>query len=244
MNARRAANYSPTKTAYLAALRMLFDWMVVGQVIPVNPAHAVRGPRHTQRRDKTPVLQADEARTLLDAIETDSLPGLRDRALIGLMVYTFARVGAAVSMRVEDFFVQGRRSWVRLHEKGGKEHEMPTHHNLDRYLEEYIAAAGIGQDRKGPLFRTTQGRTGKLTGNPMVQSDVWRMIRRRAAKSGIETEIGCHTFRATGITAYLKNGGRLEVAQRMANHESARTTGLYDRRDDQISLDEVERIMI
>ena len=234
----------PTVKLRLAALRMLFDWMVVGQVIPTNPAHAVRGPKHSQRRGKTPVLQADEARTLIDAIDTTSLPGLRDRALIGLMVYTFARVGAAISMKVEDFFVQGRRGWVRLHEKGGKEHEMPTHHNLDRYLEEYIRAAGIAEDRKSPLFRTTRGRSGELTANPLLQSDVWRMIRRRALAAGIETEIGCHTFRATGITAYLKNGGKLEIAQRMAAHESSMTTGLYDRRDDEISLDEVERIGI
>lgn len=234
----------PTVKQRLAALRMLFDWMVVGQVLAVNPAHAVRGPKHTQRKGKTPVLQADEARALIDAIDIISLPGLRDRALIGLMVYTFARVGAAISMRVEDFFVQGRRGWVRLHEKGGKEHEMPTHHNLDRYLEEYIAAAGIGEDRKEPMFRTTRGRSGELTTNPLLQSDVWRMIRRRALAAGIKTEIGCHTFRATGITAYLKNGGRLEIAQQMAAHESARTTGLYDRRSDEISLDEVERIGI
>jgi integrase/recombinase XerD len=180
----------------------------------------------------------------LDSIDTTSLPGLRDRALIGLMVYTFARVGAVVSMRFEDYFVQGRRGWVRLHEKGGKEHEMPAHHNLDLYLEEYIAAAGIAEDRKGPLFRTTSGRSGELTGNSLLQSDVWRMIRRRALAAGIETEIGCHTFRATGITAYLKNGGRLEVAQQMAAHESSRTTGLYDRRSDEVSLDEVEKIGI
>jgi len=234
----------PTVKLRLAALRMLFDWMVVGQVVPTNPAHAVRGPKHSQRRGKTPVLQADEARTLIDAIDVSSLPGLRDRALIGLMVYTFARVGAAISMKVEDFFVQGRRGWVRLHEKGGKEHEMPTHHNLDRYLEEYIRAAGIVEDRKSPLFRTTRGRSGELTANPLLQSDVWRMIRRRALAAGIKTEIGCHTFRATGITVYLKNGGKLEIAKQMAAHESARTTGLYDRRDDEISLDEVERIGI
>jgi integrase/recombinase XerD len=234
----------PTVKLRLAALRMLFDWMVVGQVVPTNPAHAVRGPKHSQRRGKTPVLQADEARTLIDAIDVSSLPGLRDRALIGLMVYTFARVGAAISMKVEDFFVQGRRGWVRLHEKGGKEHEMPTHHNLDRYLEEYIRAAGIVEDRKSPLFRTTRGRSGELTDNSLLQSDVWRMIRRRALAAGIKTEIGCHTFRATGITVYLKNGGKLEIAKQMAAHESARTTGLYDRRDDEISLDEVERIGI
>ena len=244
VEAQLKVNSKPTVKVRLAAIRMLFDWMVVGQIVPTNPAHAVRGPKYSQRRGKTPVLQVDEARILLDSIDVASLPGLRDRALIGLMVYTFARVGAATAMKVEDFFVQGRRGWVRLHEKGGKEHEMPTHHNLDRYLEEYIAAAGIGEDRKAPLFRTTRGRSGQLTGNPMLQSDVWRMIRRRAFAAGIKTEIGCHTFRATGITAYLKNNGRLEIAQQMAAHESARTTGLYDRRDDEVSLDEVERIGI
>lgn len=244
VEAQQRLNSKPTVKQRLAALRMLFDWMVVGQVIPTNPAHAVRGPKHIQRRGKTPVLQAYEARVLLDFIDTTFLTGLRDRALIGLMVYTFARVGAAISMRVEDFYVQGSRGWVRLHEKGGREHEMPTHHNLDRYLKEYIAAAGIGDDRKGPLFRTTRGRSRELTGNPLLQSDVWRMVRRRALAAGIKTEIGCHTFRATGITAYLKNGGRLEVAQQMAAHESSRTTGLYDRRSDEISLDEVERIGI
>ena len=234
----------PTLKQRLAALLMLFDWMVVGQVLPIHPAHAVRGPKHSQRRGKTPVLQVDEARTLIESIDATFLPGLRDRALIGLMVYTLARWGAAISMKVEDFDVQGRRGWVRLHEKGGKEHEMPTHHNLDRYLEEYIRPAGITEYRKGPLFRTARGRSGELTGNSLLQPDVWRMIRRRALAAGIKTEIGCHTFRATGITAYLKNGGRLEIAQQMAAHESARTTGLYDRRDDEISLDEVERIGI
>jgi len=207
----------PTVKQRLAALRMLFDWMVVGQVIPVNPAHAVRGPKYTQRRGKTPVLQADEARALLDAIDTTSLPGLRDRALIGLMVYTFARV-ARRSPCGRRLLCAGAPGLGPVHEKGGKEHEMPTHHNLDRYLEEYIAAAGIGKDskqeRKGPLFRTVKGRTGELTANPLLQSDVWRMIRRRASQAGIETEIGCHTFRATGITAYLKNGGRLRPPSR------------------------------
>ena len=153
----------PTVKQRLAALRMLFDWLVVGQVLPANPAHAVRGPKHAQKKGKTLVLTVDEARALIDAIDTASLPGLRDRPLIGLMIYAFARVGAAVSMRVEDFYVQGRRGWVRLHEKGGKEHEMPTHHNLDHYLEEHIAIAGIAADRKGPLFRTARGRSGELT---------------------------------------------------------------------------------
>jgi site-specific recombinase XerD len=233
---------APSIKLRLAALRMLFDWLVIGQVMPTNPAGSVRGPRHSVKKGKTPVLTAEEARTLIDAIDTSKVVGLRDRALIGLMVYTFARVGAAIQMRAEDVYVQGRRLWVRLHDKGGKEHEMPCHHNLEAWLEAYLQTAEL----KGSawLFQTAKGRGGKLSGDPMSQADVFRMIGRHAEAAGIRTKIGCHSFRATGITEYLRNGGKLEIAQRMANHESARTTGLYDRRQDDVSLDEVERILI
>ena len=235
---------APSVKQQLAALRVLFDWLVVGQVVPSNPASAVRGPKHAVRKGKTPVLAASEARAMLDAIDTTTAVGLRDRALIALMVYTFARVGAVVGMRVKDVYVQGRRTWVRLHEKGGKEHEMPCHHNLDDYLHAYLDQALAGADKKDFLFRSAKGRSGVLSDNPMRQADVYRMIGRRAALAGVETHIGCHSFRATGITEYLRNGGKLEVAQQMANHASAKTTGLYDRRTDQVSLDEVERILI
>lgn len=233
----------PSIKQRLAALRMLFDWLVVGQVMPTNPAGSVRGPRHSVKKGKTPVLAAEEARALLDAIDTNMLIGLRDRALIGLMVYTFARVGAAIKMRVEDVYIQGRRTWVRLHEKGGKQHEMPCHHNLEAWLHEYIKGAQL-TGAKGYLFRSAVGRTGRLSEVPMAQADVFRMVGRRAAAAGIHTNVGCHSFRATGITEYLRNGGKLEIAQQMANHESARTTGLYDRRQGQVTPDEVERVVI
>jgi site-specific recombinase XerD len=232
----------PTVKQHLAALRMLFDWLVTGHVLDVNPAHAVRGPKYVVKKGKTPVLNGDEARALLDAIDTGSLIGLRDRALIGVMVYTFARINAVLEMKVEDYFIQGRRGWVRLHEKGGKEHEVPCHHTLETYLDAYIAAAGIADDPDGPLFRTSGRKTGQV--QAMWQQDVYRMIQRRADAAGVKTRIGNHTFRATGITAYLKNGGTLEHAQTIANHSSPRTTKLYDRRSDEISLDEVERIVI
>lgn len=235
---------APSVKQHLAALRSLFDWLVVGQVMPMNPASSVRGPRHSVKKGKTPVLTAAEARTLLDSIDLTTPMGLRDRALIGLMTYTFARVGAAVAMKAQDVYIQGRRTWVRLHEKGGKEHEMPCHHNLEEYLQAYVEGAGLALTPKGALFRTATTRSGALTERAMSSSDVYRMIGRRALAAGIPTRIGCHTFRATGITEYLKNGGKLEVAQAMANHESARTTGLYDRRSDQVNLDEVERIAI
>lgn len=235
---------APSVKQHLAAIRMLFDWLVVGQVVPNNPAAPVRGPKHSVRVGKTSVLSAEETRELLDSVDTDTVIGLRDRALIGLMTYTFARVGAAVKMRGEDYYAQGKRAWVRLHEKGGKEHPMPCHHNLEAYLDAYVQVAGITDDRKLPLFRTFRGRSGQVTERAISQSDVYRMLQRRALACGIDTRVCCHTFRATGITTYLKNGGKLELAQQMANHESARTTGLYDRRGDQVSLDEVERILI
>jgi integrase len=181
---------------------------------------------------------------LLDSIDTATPAGLRDRALIALMVYSFARVGAATGMKVEDVFVQNRRLWVRLREKGGKAHAMPCHHNLEEYLTAYLDGCGLRDDPKGPLFRTIPHRGGRLTGTPLPQANAHAMIRRRAAGAGIDTKVGNHTFRATGITAYLKNGGTLENAAAMANHASTRTTQLYDRRRDEVNLDEVERISI
>ena len=235
---------APTVKQHLAAIRHLFDWLVTGQVVPLNPAASVRGPAHSVRRGKTPVLDPAEARTLLDSIDVGTPIGLRDRALIALMVFSFGRIGAALAMRVEDVFVQDRRLWVRLREKGGKRHEMPCHHNLDEYLHAYLHGTGIAYDPKGPLFRTVGRGTGRLTRTPLPQANAYAMVRRRALAAGIETRIGNHSFRATGITAYLKNGGTLENAAAMANHASTRTTQLYDRRQDAISLDEVERIRV
>jgi integrase len=162
---------------------------------------------------------------MLDTIDTTTPVGLRDRALIGLMVYTFARVSAAIGMRVEDVYVQGRRTWARLHEKGGNVHEMPCHHNLDEYVHVYLNIEGVSDNKKAFLFRMAKGRGGQLSVLPMSQADVYRMVGRRAAAACVNTKIGCHSLRATGITEYLRNGGKLEVAQQMANHESARTTG-------------------
>ena len=235
---------APTVKQRLAAIKHLFDWLVTGQIMPVNPAASVRGPSHSVKRGKTPVLDPSEARALLDSIDVTTPVGLRDRALIGLMVYSFARIGAALAMKVEDVYVQNRRLWVRLHEKGGKRHEMPCHHNLEAYLHAYIDGGGLTTDPKGPLFRTIGRGTDALTTTPLPQANAYAMIRRRAAAADIATKIGNHTFRATGITAYLKNGGTLEKAAAMANHASTRTTQLYDRRAEEVTLDEVERVVI
>jgi integrase/recombinase XerD len=233
-----------TVKQHLAAIRMLFDWLVTGQIVPFNPAASVRGPRYSIRKGKTPVLSAQETRKLLDSIDTSHVVGLRDRALIGTMVYSFARVSAIVNMRVRDYYPQGKRYWIRLHEKGGKFHEVPAHHTAEQYLDEYIETAGIADDKSKPLFRSTRGRSRELTTRAMSRFDAYKMIQRRAEDAGISSEIACHTFRATGITEYLRNGGTIEHAQQIAAHESPRTTKLYDRTSDAISLDEIERIVI
>ena len=200
----KTQTYEPqTVKQQLAALRHLFDWLVVGHVLHTNPAAFVRGPKFSYTKGKTPILTPNEARKLIRSIPTDTLVGLRDRALIGLMIYTFARVSAAVNMNVKDVYRKQEALWVRLHEKGGKHHEMPCQHNLKGWLLEYIEAAGIGEDADGPLFRTVDRKSKQLGGTRLDRQRAWAMVRRRAAKAGLTTDGICnHTFRGTGITAY------------------------------------------
>ena len=239
--------YTPaTVKQHLAGLRQLFDWLVVGQVIPTNPAAAISGPRLVVKTGKTPVLTAAEARTLLDTIDTSTLVGLRDRALIGVMTYAFARVSAALGMRVADYYTQGHRSYFRLHEKGGKFLIVPAHHVVQAYMAEYVSRAGLVGHPKSPLFRSAGPWRGidQLTSRPLGSVNALAMIKRRAKAVGLPPQICAHSFRGTGITEYLRAGGTLETAARIAGHESTRTTQLYNRLNDEVSLDEIEKIHI
>ena len=233
----------PTVKQNLAAIRVTLDYLVSGGILSMNPATSVRGPKYSIKRGKTPVLSAEQTRQLLDSIDTTTILGLRDRALIATMVYTFSRVSAALGLKVEDYFATGKRWKLRLMEKGGKYNETYVHHNAETYLDHYLDAAGIRNDKKSPLFRSLD-RKRALSGRGMHRTDALRMVKKRAEAASLPCSISNHTFRATGITTYLKNGGRIEIAQQIAGHESARTTGLYDRRDDEVSLDEIERILI
>ena len=232
----------PSRKLALSAIRMLFDYLVIGQVLPMNPASSVKGPKHVFKRGKTPVLDQEQARGLFESIDTGTIIGLRDRALIGVMIYSFARIGAVVGMDIEDYRPSGKRWMFRLHEKGGKFHEVPAHHKAEEYLDAYLDAAVIEADRKGPLFRTV--KNGRLTTNRLDRRDALRMVQRRAAAAGLPGDTCNHSFRASGITIYLSNGGTLEKAQQIAAHESPRTTKLYDRTSDAVTLDEIERIVI
>jgi integrase/recombinase XerD len=231
----------PSVKQHLAGIRQLLDYLVTRGVLALNPAASVRGPTYVIKKGKTPVLSAEEVRLLFASIETDTIINLRDRALIAVMAYSFARIGAVLAMNVEDFAHQGRRATLRLHEKGGKYHEVPAHHKIEQYLDAYIEAAGIGSHKGTPLFRTVDAKR-RLTESRLQPREALAMIKRRSAAAGLGDSISCHSFRASGITNYMENGGTLARAQAIAAHASPRTTMLYDRSNDSLTLDEIERV--
>ena len=232
----------PSVRQHLSAISRCFDWLVSGGSLDANPATSVQRPRHVVRVGRTPVLSDDEARSLLESISIDKVAGLRDRVLIGAMLYTFGRVGAVIAMDVEDYRLSNHQRTFLLHEKGGKEHHVPAHHRLVEYLGEYMDATDLWYSPKSPLFQAVDITKSRLKGTRMNRQIVFQMVRRRARRAGLPPTINCHSFRATGITNYLSNGGSLEDARAIAAHESSQTTRLYDRTGDSITLDEIERI--
>jgi integrase/recombinase XerD len=223
---------------------MLFDWLVTGQIVPSNPAHAVRGPRHWVSKGATRVISSPEATVLLEGMDVSHVVGLRDRVLIAVMTYAFARVSAVVALAVEDYYPQKKHWWLKFHEKNGKVNEMPVTRS----------SPSISM-RISTLPASRVRRKARCSAPHSVRRRCLHRARSRAPMRGawcgdvqkmpgIPTAIGCHTFRATGLTDYLSNGGRIEVAQRMAGHSNAKTIGLYDRRSDDVSLAEVAKIGI
>ena len=247
---------APSIKQHLAALRGLFNWLVIKQVVPDNPAMFVKGPRFSRQIGITPILEPDQMRKLLDSIpvtrevklarkhgggvrvEAD-VKGLRDRAIIAIMAYTFARVSAVVKLKRGDYSLQGKRARLRLLEKGGKEKLVWLHHEAEQYLDAYLEAAHIS-DAGAPMFQTLN-KNHRLTAEGISRRDMLRVVKERCAAAELPESICNHTFRGTGITVFLQNGGSLEAAQDMANHSDPRTTKLYDRRKDLATLSEIER---
>lgn len=231
-----------TVKQHLAAIRRLFDHLQVARIVDSNPAAPVRGPKHSVTKGSTPILSGGDAFHLLSSIETGTLKGLRDKALIGVMLYSFARVSATLGMKVKDYVQTGRGEMsLRLREKGGKAHEVVAHHLAQRHLDDYLAAAGIDGEKDTPLFRSmTKSHT--LSQNGLSRANALKMIKARAKAAGLSDTLSPHSLRGTGITNYLENGGSLEVAQRIAAHSDPRTTKLYDRRGDKVERGEIERI--
>ena len=227
---------------HMAAIRMLFSWLTEKGILAMNPAREVKTPRFSRSEGKTPAPPHEEVQNLLDSIDVSHLIGLRDRALLGVMAYTFARIGAVVSLRPQDYFQIGKRSVIRFREKGGKEKEIPVHHKLEEYLDAYLSAAKLSEEPGNPLFRSTRGRSRELGVDGLSRKDAWAMLKRRLRNAGLSSIYSNHSFRAAGITNYLENGGTLETAQRIAGHVDSRTTKLYDRRGQKVLLEDMERI--
>lgn len=226
----------------MAALSMFFDWMMEKHHFEQNPCCQVKRPRLAYTEGKTPVLETEEARELLDSIDTSHVIGLRDRAMMGVMFFTFARIGAVVKLQVRDYAPQGKRYFLHLKEKGSKARKIPVHHILEEYLDAYLDAGALLEQPDTPMFRSTRGRSRRLTERAIKEGSALRMVKRRAKDAALQGNFCNHSFRATGITNYLTNQGSRDRAQYIAGHADVRTTALYDRRKEMVSLDEIERI--
>lgn len=237
---RAAGNSAATIKRKMSSLRNLFAYMVETGSLPFNPAREVSTEKVRVKGGKTPALDAEQMRLLFASFDLTRPIDLRDRALIAIMAYSLARVSAAVAMRAEDFIDLGRTQMIRLHEKGGVERDIPAHPRLVEYLDAWLAVAALRPSAW--LFPAFDARGTVPSSRAMTRGDALRMVKRRLLRAGIPPVFSNHSFRATGITEFLANGGSLEVAQQLANHADSRTTKLYDRRATRLELEEIVRI--
>jgi integrase/recombinase XerD len=234
-----------SKKVYLAAIRRLFDLLVTRHAVVLNPATSVRGDRLTVIEGRTPEITAQQVRRLLSCIDLSHVVGLRDRAIIAVLVYTAARVGAVAHLRHGNFVDAGDQHCLQFLDKGGKAREIPVRHDLQGFIYEYLAAARlIDAPADSPLFRTTVGRTKILTTAAMTAGDTGRMLKRRLRNAGLPNRLSPHSMRVATVTDLLSQGVSLADVQNLAGHADPRTTRLYDRRGRRVTRNIVERISI
>lgn len=227
----------------LAALRRFFDLLVVRHVVVLNPAHSVRGDRISAVEGTTPEIAAGQVQQLLRSIETVTLIGLRDRGVIGCLAFTAARAGAVARLTRGCLQMDGTHLRLRFREKNGKRRDIPVRADLEGFLLEYLTAAGLTDAPPGtPLFRTADGRSGRLTANGVSGTDIGRLVKRRLAAAGLPTHLSPHSFRVHAATGLLSQGVPLDEVQELLGHSDPRTTRLYDRRQRQVTRNLVERI--
>jgi site-specific recombinase XerD len=234
-----------SKKLHLSAIRRLFDLLVNRHAVILNPAATVRTERYHVVEGKTPEITVPQARHLLSSISTHHVVGLRDRAIISVLIYTAARVGAVARLQRQHFYEAGDQFCLRFTEKGGKSREIPVRHDLQKFLFDYLDIANLCDGPSdAPLFRTTIRRSKQLTERAMSAGDMGRMVKRRMADAGLPARLCSHSFRVTTITDLLSQGVPLEDVQHLAGHVDPRTTRLYDRRQRRITRNIVERISV
>jgi integrase/recombinase XerD len=234
-----------TRNQHLSALRHFFDGMVTRHAITLNPALSVRGERYAAIEGKTPEISIDQARQLLASLDTTHVIGLRDRAILAILVYTSSRAGAVAKLKRGNFYRAGESWMLHFSEKGGKSREIPVRHDLCELITAYIDAAGLRDAPKDtPLFQSALKKQRRLSGKAIHVNDICRMMKRRLKDIGLPLLYSPHSFRVTTITDLLTQGVPLEDVQRLAGHADPRTTGLYDRRKRKITRNIVERISV
>jgi len=236
---------APSKKLHLTAIRSFLDTLVQRHVLVLNPAHSVRAPRYSALEGKTPEITVQQCRALLASIRSHTVVDHRDRALIAVLIYTAARVGAVAKLRLKDFSREGTQFVLRFAEKGGKSRAIPVRSDLEAYIQQYWEAAGLSEfSKEEPLFRTADGRRGRLTARGVSAIDVCRMVKRRLKAARIESPASPHSFRACAATDLLLHGTALEDVQHLLGHSDSRVTKLYDRRQRHVSRNIVERISV
>jgi len=243
---KKEGKATSTIKARLSALRNLCDYMASKGALEWNPFSVVRAPRMSAGEGKTPILEAEDVRALFGSIGTEDVVDLRDRAILSLMLYTFARVGAVVKVDGRHYEAGSARASIALNEKRGRFHRVPCHHQLHEAMEAFVAASPVGP--RTPVFRSAdrardeEGRR-QLTRRRLQPRNVLTMVKRRAAAVGLPAEAVCnHSFRGTGITNFMENGGAIDVAAGIAGHSSTKTTQLYNRSAQAVQRDEIERV--
>jgi integrase/recombinase XerD len=231
-----------TQRQHLAAVRLLFDHLLEQGVVDLNPAARAKPPRLERETSHTPVFEEDEIKAFLGAIKPDSLLGIRDKALFSVLFYSWARVSAVVSLKVESYYQRKGERWLRLQEKRGKIHEVPVHSKAREAVDHWLVAAGLGTNPAAPLFPAFGKDKKTIELRHMDRTSIWRQVQARARACGLEKRVCCHSFRATGITAYMNAGGALDIAQRIAGHSELSTTKIYDRSQDRVTIAEIERV--
>lgn len=242
----RESHHITSQKQILAALRKLFDFMVVRHAIVLNPAASVRTEKYQVIEGKTPEITLKQARRLLSSIDTTHVVGLRDKSIIAVMIYTGCRRSAVAKLCCQDFYDGGDQYYFRFEEKGGKSRAIPVRHDLQMLLLEYLQSAGVQSENTpdAPLFRSVVRKTKQLTNRPITGNDAGRIVKRRMKDAGLPKRLSSHSFRVTTITDLLSHGVPLEDVQLLAGHADPRTTRLYDRRHKEVTRNIVERISV
>ncbi len=235
----------PTKKQHIAALRRFFDLLVERHLVLLNAAAVAKTERYQVLEGKTPKISHQQARALLAAIDVGHVVGLRDRAVIATLIYTAARAGAVAKLRLRDLHRSDEQWLLHFEDKRGKSREIPVRHDLEGLLRQYMGMSGVvDEPKESPLFRTAVRNEKRLTGRAMTAQDICLMVKRRLERAGLPGELSPHSFRVATATDLLEQGVPVEDVQYLLGHSDPRTTRLYDRREQKVTRNLVERISI